>query len=79
MTRETREQERAQRVRSPENPWGLGPMPTKAENAARKRRLVKAARTAAVAIDRVEQVRLANLRPDGPAVLPPLRWWGEEP
>ena len=74
MTRD----EQGNLIRPEGNPHGLGPMPTKAENAARKRRLRKAAATSTVAIERLEAIK-ARCLATGAVELPPLVWHEEKP
>lgn len=66
--------DRGQLIRDPANPHGLPPRPDAEEHARRFAELVKASDTARVAAARIEEVRLANLRPDGPVELDPY-WW----
>lgn len=76
-TAEERAAFNAARERGPSNHWGLGPLAVGEEQEHRYSRLVEARDTAALALDRVEAIRLRCLRPEGPVEMPPIVWWGE--
>jgi len=61
--------------RTTDNPHGLGPMPSKDELKARRRRLLRTAKTASVAIDRLDEIKARCLASE-PVVLPELVWFG---
>ena len=62
-------------IRDPANPHGLPAALTAEERAARLERLDQARHSANVALDRLEELKLRSLRPEGPIELEPIAWW----
>lgn len=62
-------------IRDPANPHGLPPQLTAKEHAERFAALITARDSAWQAADKVESVRIKNLRADGPVELPEITWW----